>query len=505
MTRWFWGVGWGILGVVLAVAVRAQEPAATGASAADLAARYHFQERYTTAGLDADAKAEKPGADETIRAYEVAFRETIRSIEDTAQAAPRISEQTYQVKYLEQPAEVSSLDSRMVTAAVRHYDVVRIEPAASGKPGLFQDLTIWYQTRENDPPLVLTVTANRQLDAREYLLASRQVFVPSLSFALPERSLRVGDSYSLSKRGADALMGRPVVKGTLTGKLQQIQNDPAHPGHQIATLDISGSVQIGLAQSGVRAQLLFRFATLPDTTPTKAVIDAPGQISRLRLAQEVSGPMAPKSRLLRRMRRELVLECRPAESSKAPAVPAPPPKPTPENAWLVYEDAQKHCTLKYPQEYQLSPGQPDADSITLEHPTVRDPDLITVSLRHRSALDPEKLRSGRFAAWKEDGVEAVAGKAAWLPEAGWQGRKVYHFQAALPMADSENTTGTKPRVQFDGYVLLTGLDLGLYVEANTAQENPESIAQFRSQVEQMLKTFHLPGESGTAATKSAKP
>jgi hypothetical protein len=356
---------------------------------------------------------------------------------------------------------------------------------------------------------VITLDPGRQLDDREYMVTSRQIFVPNLALTLPERAIRVGDKYSLSPAGVSALLGAPA-QGTLTGTLQSVQHNDPDSRHRTALLDIAGRVRLPMGEAGVHAQIRFGFDPVaPPAASEKgegatAMFDAPGRIERLALAQEVTGPGSPDHRLTRMVRRELVLE-RKFEGDKELSVPDTTPEPTPENSWLAYRDPKGRFTLKHPQEFQPEPAE-DPDTVVFNHATSRGPDMISLSVRTLSAQDVDKLRSGRIAAWKQDGIKLADNQVSAvgkLPAADWAPRnwEVHHFEAILPMQESGPAATAKSRVYFYAYIILTGRGKGYYIEATTTQEAPQS---FRRQVETMLKTIAISGETG-AARGTAKP
>jgi hypothetical protein len=492
---WFDVVGWAL---ILVASARAQDTPPEGAGAdtglVDLATTHFWlHERYTT------DKTPKAGASE-IGSYRVGFRLRIISSLDTPQAAPKADEQTWQVLYSERPAVMSPIDGR-VTSVVRLYESVKTTPAPRDGANLFKDLLIWYQLRAGEPPLVLTLDPARQLDDRVYTVASRQIFVPNLALALPERAIRVGDKYNLSPAGVGALLGAPA-QGTLGGTLQSVRHDDPASRHRTALLDVAGRVRLPMGEAGVHAQIRFGFDPVaPPGASEKgegapAMFDAPGRIERLVLAQEVTGPGSPDRRLTRMVRRELVLE-RKFEGVKELIIPPTTPEPTPENSWLAYRDPKDRFTIRHPQEYQPAPAE-DPDTVMFNHDTARGPDLISLSVRTLSSQDVDKLRSGRIAAWKADGIKLAENQvsaAGKLAGADWASRnwEVHHFEAILPMQEGGPSAAARPRLYFYGYIILTGRGQGFYVEATTAQEAPQA---FHRQVETMLRTIKIPGESG---------
>ena len=468
------------------------KPAAPGTQAAeqpDLSTRYRFRERYTPSPTPPEG---------TIGQYRVALRETDTTTVDRPRATPTRRDLTIQATYQERPAEISLLDDRQVTAAVRRYESVRIDPEPPDPPAgpkLFEGLTVWFKDRPGDVPLVLSLTPGRPLREREYLFAARQVFVPDLAFALPELPVRVGDPYRVSRAGAEALLAGTVREGTLEGKLLHIRPEAQGPsGQMMATFDITGRAVIDLGPADVHAQSRFVCAPVPAAASTARVpiMDSPGQIVRLSLAYELdtgpapAGGEAQPARM--RLRRELVLHRTTTDPGRMLAIPTVPPVPTPENSWLTYQDPKGRFRFQHPQELFPQPD-PEPDLVRLIHPRRTAPDLVAIELRPQSELDLDKLRESWLAAQKADGLQTVAVSSGPLPAADWPGGwKVSRFEAALlPAAGAPPGSG---RAHFVGYVLLTGRDTGLYVESYTVQDPP---APFHQQVEAMLKTFQFEG------------
>lgn len=458
--------------LILPMPVRGQATAPTAGL------KYRFYERYTT---DAAPSATAIGQ------ARVAFREKMITSTDVARGAPENRELTIQAIYRERPSEIAPTDTRHVVSSVRTYDTVRIEPAPQSLPGdrkPFEDLTIWYRSRANQPPEILVLTPDRAMIDREYLYTARQVFVPDLSYALPEMPIAVGETYRVAPAGMAGLLGGPVLQGELVGTLQGIQDDPA--GGQVAVFEITGNGTIDLGPAAVRAQLRFAFQPSADVArgPGGPTIDAPGRIVRLSLAEQINTP--GDGRLQQRVRRELVLERRADDPGEPIDLPKIPPAPTLENSWLVYADPQGRFFLRHPQE--LTP-QPDfeADAVEFYHPLPGGGDVLRVSLMPREELNAEAIRSNLLAQWKADRLVVEEGESGWQPEADWPGMKTYRIQA-VQMPPGSRPDPATARIYFDGYVVQTGRTTGLYAEASTSRTQPEP---FRKLAETILKTFRF--------------
>ncbi len=502
------------LGVAAGVAAQNPAPgaapaaAAPGADGVDLSRKYRFAETFTTAD-----EAKKPG--EVVQ-HLVAFRETLSTLTDNPGGAPKSQQTMIQARYAERAAELSTLDPKQVVAAIREYQAVRItpEPVSHGgsteKP--FENLLIRYEVRPNERPLVLSLRAKRTLSDAEYYLASQHVFAPSLIQALPDLPVRVGDSYRVPRAGVEALLGQPAADGTLNGTLQEIRPAATPQDRPVALFDVVGEVQVqselGAVPTGIHAQILF---TLEGSLAgDAATVDAPGHITRLVLAQEMSIPVDPTRRLYQTMRRELILDRRtdPKEVGTLLKIPNYTLEPSLENSWLMYVDPKGRFRLRHPQTYRPMPG-PDDDTLQLVEMHPGGPNLIALQFRPQAELEPEATRKGRMESWKTDGINVVPGTphAERLPEANWPGMRVFHFDARLvPPASREPAAGAGAgvvgdgSVYFDGYVMQTGRDTGVWVEATTPREGPEHDA-FRVTAETILR--HLTFEG--AAPASAPP
>jgi hypothetical protein len=479
------------------------------AAGVDLGRKYRFAERFVV--------DDPPRRPEEVVQHLVAFRETLRTLTDNPGGAPRTQETTIQARYAERVAELSPLDDTKVQAVVRQYQSVRFtpEPAAApagaggGKP--FEGLPVWYEVRPGDRPLVLSLAPGRSLSDTEFYFASQHLFVPALVAALPELPVRVGDTYRVPRAGAEALVGQAVSEGVLTGTFQQIRPPAAGAdARQVAVFDLEGEVQVmteaGPVPVGVHAQLQFAFE-IPAAPGASLTVDAPGHLVRLAMAQEMSVPVDPSRRLSQSMRRELLLDRRatPEGAGPALAVPKPAPTPTPENSWLTFRDPAGRFRVRHPQAFRPVPS-PDDDSLQLVAMRREGPELIAFRLRPNAELEPESLRKGRFGSWKADGINAVAGTAGPLPEADWPGVRAYHFDARLvPASDDGAPAGAGDgSVMFDGYVLRTGRDTGLYVEATTPSDGEDHDA-FRQAVETILHEFRFEGGADAGAGAAPAP
>lgn len=487
----------------------ASAPAEAGGDGVDLSRKYRFAETFTTAD-----QAKKPGE---VAQHLVAFRETLSTLTDNPGGAPKSQQTVIQARYAERAAELSTLDPREVAAVIREYQAVRITPepqshgGSTGQP--FEDLLIRYEVRPSARPLVLSLRAKRTLSDAEYYLASQHLFAPSLVLALPDLPLRVGDGYRVPDAGVSALLGQPLAGGRLDGRLQEIRPAASPQDRPVALFDIVGEAQVqsevGPVPVGVHAQILFALEGAP-VAGSDATMDAPGHITRLVMAQELSIPMDPSRRLFQTMRRELILDRRtdPKQVGTLLSIPNYTIEPSVENSWLLYVDPKGRFRLRHPQTYRPLPG-PDDGTFQLVEMHPGGPNLIALQFQPLAELEPEAMRKGRFENWKADGINAIPGvpNAELLAEANWPGMRVYHFDARL-VPPSQQGQGAPAgvvgdgSVYFDGYIMHTGRDTGVWVEATTPREGPEHDA-FRRTTELVLRHLSFEGAAPGAATAPA--
>jgi hypothetical protein len=466
---------------------------------ADLTTRFHFVERYSST-----EERERP---ELIGQYRVAIRETIRNVTENARGAPDRAEAVFQTIYTERPAQVT--DGTSVTAAVRRYETFRTKPEPQGKPSVarpLEGLTIWFQQRPNDYPLVLSLTENRRLRDNEYVIVSRQVFLPELAALLSPLPHRIGDRWSLSPLAMKALVGeRPLRGGALGATLSEIRND-SKSGQMVAVINVTGKVGLPSGEAAVNAQLLFSFAP-PAPAPgagdernggDEGTIEARGGITELRLAvAKTAGLPGANGRLRRTQTNELILGRQLAATTPPLAIPEPPPTPTEANSWLTYVDPRGRFHFHHPQELRPAPSQSEGDVVELLDPQPLGPDVVSIEILPKSSdpradaqnRDPEFHRKNLNEQWLRDRVDVIRGDSGWLPEADWapSKMKVYRIEAAIKPGERV-AKGRVNRIYADYYLVLLSRNESLFVESRTVREQPTS---FRGQVEAMMKTFRF--------------
>ncbi|MEO6810886.1 MAG: hypothetical protein ABI353_17355 [Isosphaeraceae bacterium] len=483
------GLAWFVLGAIAWQAATAQEPTDAGPPAdgpqpgvvADLVTRYHLFESYSTKG--------GPGA---IGAYRVAFRETENQVNEVAQGAPRRTQRSIQTVYTERPVQLGFGDERNVTALVRRYETMRASQDPFTKilgHQLLDGLTIWYQKRSSDAPLILSLTPGRRLLEAEYQFALETVFVPNLAFVLPEYPRRIGESWDIPPEGAEELIGQNLSGGGLIGKLSAIQAEPKGTG-QVAVIDVSGRVSTQVGDTLVRARVLFAFAPQPsrasDKKDEKDLVEAQGAIVKISLGQSSTavevGPKRGEERLKQMIKRELILERRLDADAASLTAPGAPPEATEENSWLTYVDLKGRFTFRHPQDLLLIRGE-SLDVIHLGHRRESGGDLVELTFTPKGKTSSDEFFKRRAQPRSKLGLEIIPGATQAL--AGWPEsmRAVRASAAARP-----SSRGGPDGMYFFDYAVQFSQNASLTVGATTTGEAP---LVFRDGIEAMLKTFRL--------------
>ena len=484
-------------------------PAAASASTpsktqkvADLTPRYRFAERYTV-----DDKRVGPGV---IGPSRVAVLETARDSVESAQGAPRRTESTRQAIYAERPAETGSVGVVVSTARVYEKYLAKPEdasPGAAGRP--LEGATLLVRPRLGDPPQVLCLTPGRSLTESEYQAIGRQVYVPHLAMILPAQAVRLGDTWRVPRKGAQALLGDPSIQGdTLVGKLAEVRKEVDGP-RMVASIAITGKVAAPGEETTVNAEVLFTFqaSTIPREParksgmlplPTGDQVDSPGAVTEVRLASITTGAVTGPGRLRFQSNRELTLHRQLGASAGAAPVPpvAEVPEPDEANSWLSRADPSGHSTFRHPQDFvPPSRAQPPAEAgTTLLYRAGRDGrDMFQLKYSDK-VLAPEDLRKEMAERYQALKMEVLNGEELWLPEADWPGMKVHRIDAAVKMVDPKAVRSIgSTRVHFDGYLIQFPRAASILVIASTSKE---AVAPFRTEVERVLRSIKIdPGRS----------
>lgn len=465
----------------------AQQPAAPPAH--DLTTRYRFIEIYTVQ----DARAPVG----SIGVYRVAYRLKENQSIDQAGGTPKRTERTRQAVYTERAAAVSPVDGK-ITDLVRQYESVKIVPDPGVKA--LEKLPIWYKTVPDDDPILYSLAAGKSLTDADYRLATADILLPELGHdLLPPTPLRVGDTWRVSPEAAEDLLGQRVAEGALTGRLAEVKiPEPGKPA-RVAVLDLSGKVTTEEGSTQVHAQVSFAF-NAPAVAAEDAAIEARGAIVKLALAQTSTAPASPRDERLKiNRKRELVVERKRGEGVPL-AIPATPPKLTPENSWLAYVDRAGRFSFRHPQSMKVTSedqlngpgGAADPDSVYLidVRPDAGDrPDLVKLSFVPRAPGRPDDFFKGLKEKWQQaDQVEILPGATQLLPVGEWPEARAHRTELAVKQNSNRGI-----RVHIYGYVLQFKRDAALTVEASTTQEAPST---FRKSVEGMLKTFRPEASTG---------
>lgn len=466
----------------------------------DLTNRYLFREKYT--------KFEDRVENGLIGQYRVGVTEVLRDTVDTAEGPAKTSELTRQTVFTERPAEVNS--QGIVAATVRNYSRFRIEPedlTAPPGPPLLDGLTAFVRPQQAQLPLILSLTLDRRLREREYEVAARQVFMPSLTSLLPTYAARVGDTWKIPRRAAQALVGDPNVRGdALSGKFLELRRDPVSP-RQVAVFSIIGRVANSMADSTLNAEVQFTFVPQPVAARAAAsvgakpkrdaiadTIEARGAITEIRMARVASGglPGAKGKPLKFKATQELTIHRQVGVSGEPLSLPEIPAA-TDVNTWLTYVDSKGRFVFHHPQEL-LPPERPlfvpaehAGDMVTLVKSRPEGPDLVRLSVYDRE-LKEDDLRGILNAEWEPTKLEVIKGPEEWLPPEEWSGLKVFRVEAALKTG--ERAKGSA-RVHYDGYLVQLGPRLSVIVVATTPRD---TVGSFRRDTEQMLKTLKVNAE-----------
>jgi hypothetical protein len=465
---------------------------------ADLTIRYRFSERYTTE----DDKT-GPGV---VGKHRVAIRELVRDSVESAQGAPKRTESSRQAIYAERPADMAQGVGN-VASSIRVIERYQVKPDEGSKtmgPRPLEGASVLIRPRLGELPMILSLTEGRTLTEYEYDALSRQVFVPHLPALLPTYAVLLGDTWRITRKAAQALLGDPSLQGdTLVGKLGEVRKEADGP-KMVASIAITGKVVGSSGETTVNAEVLFTFqGTLPPKDPSKkpsfppspleGTMDARGAITELRLARISSGPLPGPGRLRFLSNRELTLHRQLGALDGSVTLPSidKSPEPTEANSWLAHVDTSGRYSLRHPQEL-LPPDRSQAaaePNTTLLSRTRRDGrDMLQVEFVGKT-LAPEELKkklAEKYAPWK---MEVLKGEEVWLPEADWPKMRVHRIDAALKLRDPKAAVpGGPTRIHFDGYLIQFGQSASILAIASTSRE---SAGPFREEVEKILKTIQL--------------
>jgi len=462
---------------------------------ADLSVRYRFSERYST-----DETRLGPGI---VGAYRVAILESIRDSAESSQGAPKRNDSTFQTIYAERPAEMG-VGVGNVASTVRVIEKHQVKGSQGSSSPSLEGATILIRPRSNQLPLLLSLSEGKPLTESDYDLLSGQVFVPQLALLFPNQSVRLGDTWRISRRATQNLLGDPSIQAeTLVAKLTEIRKEVAGP-RMVASISITGKVPGADGEISLNALVLFTFqGSLPiKDRPKKAgelipliddSMDARGAITELRLASITSGPQVKGGRLRFQTNRELTMHRQLGliEGVTPPPVLTSIPDLTEANTWLTHVDRSGRYTLRHPQELlaperSLATAEPNTTLLVRTGRNGRD--MIQIEFVSKT-LTPEDLKKKLAEKCALLKMEVLQGQETWLPEADWPRMRVHRIDAALKVRDSRTPgVGETTRVHFDAYLLQFSQDASILALASTSKE---AVAPFREEVEKILKTVEL--------------
>lgn len=484
----------------------ASTPAKT-ARQADLTNRYRFSERYIR---EEGATRAAPGS---IGSYRVGIIEVARDLVDNPQGAPRRIEVTRQSIFVERSVELNSLGG--VAASSRTFERFRAQPEDPARmmgPRPLEGLTALVRPRSGELPLVQSLTEGRRLTDFEFEVAARQVGMSQLSALLPTQAVRLGDSWRIPRRAAQAILGDPGIQGdTLAGKFTELLKEVDGP-RRVAQVTVSGKAAAASGEVTVNAEVLFTFqpeappkppANAPNSPakPAEDVIEARGAITEIRLARLATVELPGPGRLRLRSNREVILH-RQLGLGPDPAGVARPgtlPAATEANSWLTYLEPTGQFSFEHPQDL-LPPDRglvapPEPGGATLVRNRREGTDLLQIEFVPKTlGLDALKQKlAARYALTKQ---EVIPGAEDWLPEAEWPRMKVHRIEAAVKVEDHRtNAAPGSTRIHFDGYLVQFGQSASILAIATTSRD---AVAPYRREVEQVLRSIQLaPGRPAT--------
>jgi hypothetical protein len=363
-------------------------------------------------------------------------------------------------------------------------------------------LTIWLTPKPSGQSEVIVLEPKgHTLTESEFAFstATRVPFVPDLVYLLPETEVKIGETWIVPRVGTVALVGQPVADGALTGKLSEIRADRSGTG-RMAVFTITGQIHAFVPPAegalSVNAQVEFAFTPpAPATEAQKAASETPrtveavGAITRVLSAWEATVPTTPDNpRLHTKRRRELIVERRFNKGGKLLEIPSTEPKPTVENSWLTFVDERHRFHFRHPQQLRLHPENSEPDSITLARVVTGSArDTVILNLDRRANLVPDRVQRDVIADLKSKGMDVTLASEGLRQGPEWGNLRVHAFELVLNPTQAADAPTQGRHYQF-GYVVQTGRDHGLYVEAMTAQDPPKP---FQREAEQIIQNFRF--------------
>ncbi len=484
---------------------------------ADLVNRYRFIERYAQ-----DERA-TPGS---VATYRVGVVEVVKDSVERAQGGPKLVESTRQSVFVERATETTS--QGVVAGSVRAFERFRLrpeDPSRSMGARPLEGLTILYRPKIGEAPLLLSLTEGRTLTEFEFDVASRLPYLPHLPAIFPGQPARVGDTWKVSKRGVQALLGEAGIQGdALTAKFVELRKEDDGP-RKVAVVSILGKATTPSGETTVNAEARFTFEPVDPSkanpgAPTLATragddqVEARGAITDLRMTRASGGPLPGPGRLRYTSTREISLQRQlglAAESLPLPKVGTTPTIADP-NAWLTLIEPAGRFSLQHPQDF-LAPERglsapAEANAAMLVRNLRQGVDTVRVEFVPRT-LQPEDLKAKLAEKWGATKLEIVKGAEEWLPEADWPRVKVHRIEALVKTPDRPSPSakpapkaggpasapappsapaGAPARIHFDAYLLQFGQAASVLAIATTSRE---AVGPFRREVEQILKSIQV--------------
>lgn len=455
-----------------------------------------------------------PDADGKIGAYRVAFWESMETAVEMARATPERSRTVVVAKCSELPAIVQG---NVVLGLIRRYDAFRVEPdrrKGPSDPLPLRGREVWVQ-RGRGNPVIMTIGSTQPLLEPEFRFAAdQQVYVPDLADALPDLPVKIGDTWKVQPVGARTLMGGPVLGGDLTGELIRVEPSANDPSRVRATLKVTGRVQSAASVAALNAELAFEFP-VPDAAGATAapgrLVRARGAIVRLALSQqEVLATDQNGQRGKVTKTRQIVLERRLGLAEVDPLVaPSEPPTPTRNNSWVRSVDATRRFHFDHPQDYAPGPLGPGEDGVHLMRAREGGPDDLFIAFKPRDRANGDELARTVRAGWTTAGFEVASGPSGWLPEAEWEGRRVFRLELGLTFAVPPGGDAPPVHASFEAFLVRFPRDATAYVHALTAQADPTG---FRQETAEIVRTLQVdapaaaaPGPAAAAPASPATP
>lgn len=457
----------------------------------NVSTKFRFLEKYNVDDMGA-----LPGE---ISQTRNAFKETLSMTVSNPKGDPVKSERTRQVIYSERPAIITG--TNRVDAVVRRFEALRFDPPPQGidmqKDRPLEELVV-YAVKGVMGEQIVSLTENRSITDFEHQVATSVPTLLNFSDLLPPSSIRLGDSWQITKGAARVLLGRGQVTSTkLVGTLEKVQPDASAAGRFNAVVTITGQVITDLGTCSLNLSYQFDFAgsnareeelAVFGAKQKEKVVTAMGGISKMSFAQiEVADVPGSEGRIKQVFDRSLVYQ-RQFDGRQQPlAVPSSPPQPTKENSWLVFEDPKQRFMLRHPPVFK--PQMDDENSI-LFVTAGATPEFLRLDL-DASSVNSETFRKELEDEWKTEGFEVFAVTEGPLDDPKWTNSRVYRVEAALQATD----TGSRQRGHFDAYIMQFPMTKTKFLaEAMTYsdQSNP-----FRDLIEEVLQTVELLPEPAT--------